>query len=153
MKLKIFGLFLLTLISVNSFSQSLESELNIKVDQWHKAAAKADSVYFFNFMHEKAIYIGTAPNERWTKADFLVFAIPYFRRGQAWSFKPIDRHWNFNKDKTLAWFDETISTWMDDCQSTGVLELIDGKWLLKHYQLSVLIENEKIKSFIELRKN
>ncbi len=127
--------------------------LNEKVDGWHKAAAEADSTVFFNFMHDEAIYIGTAPKERWTKSSFYEFAIPYFRRGKAWSFTPITRHWNFSKDGKTAWFDEVISTWMQDCQSTGVLIFENKKWKIIHYQLSVLIENEKIKQFINLRKS
>lgn len=131
----------------------LETELNFRVDAWHQAAAEVDSSYFFGMMADDCVYIGTAPEERWTKAEFYNFAIPYFRRGRAWDFKPLQRHWNFNKKKDVAWFDETLDTWMLDCQSTGVLEKIKGEWKIVHYQLSVLIENEKIKSFIELRKS
>ena len=131
----------------------LETELNFRVDAWHQAASEVDSSYFFDFMADDCVYIGTAPEERWTKAEFYNFAIPYFRRGRAWDFKPLKRHWNFNKKKTVAWFDETLHTWMLDCQSTGVMEKIKGEWKIVHYQLSVLIENEKINSFIELRKS
>lgn len=146
-------LFFFLIFPCLALGQLDTTEFNQMVDQWHTSAAKADSVYFFDFMHEEAVYLGTAPGERWTKQTFYTFAIPYFRRGQAWDFKAKSRHWNMSADGNTAWFDEVLETWMEECQSTGILVKENGEWQLIHYQLSVLIENEKIKQFIELRKS
>ena len=40
---------------------------------------------------------------------------------------------------------------MRGCRGSGILEKSKGDWKISYYNLTVLIENEKIKSFIELR--
>jgi hypothetical protein len=40
---------------------------------------------------------------------------------------------------------------MRSCRGSGILILEKGEWTLVYYNLTVLIENEKIKEFIELR--
>jgi hypothetical protein len=120
------------------------------INNWHLLASEADTA-FFNFMDSDAIYIGTDATERWTKKEFKAFAIPYFEKGKAWDFKPIERKIYFSGDKNLAWFNETLNTWMGVCRSSGVLEKDNfGNWKLKHYHLSCTVPNEKVKQFIEL---
>jgi hypothetical protein len=41
---------------------------------------------------------------------------------------------------------------MQGCRGSGIFVLEKGEWRLAYYNLTVLIENEKIKPFIELRK-
>ena len=103
-------------------------------------------------MSENSVFIGTAPNERWTKSQFITFAKPFFDKGKAWDFKAKNRKWSYSEDRKTAWFDEELSTWMQDCRGTGVVQLINEEWKIVFYDLHVLIENEKIKEFIELRK-
>lgn len=133
-------------------SQPKTNELDQLMDDWHKAAAEAKMDTYFSFMDDAFVYIGTAPNERWNKTDFATFAKPYFDRGNAWDFKASNRKWNFSKDGKTAWFDEELDTWMMDCRATGVLIKEGKNWKIVHYDLHVLIENEKITEFIELRK-
>jgi hypothetical protein len=40
---------------------------------------------------------------------------------------------------------------MRGCRGSGILQNVDGTWKIVYYNLTVLIENEKINSFIELR--
>ncbi len=54
--------------------------------------------------------------------------------------------------KNIAWFDEDLDTWMKGCRGSGILEKQKGEWKLVYYNLTVLIENEKIKEFIKLRE-
>jgi len=132
-------------------AQNKETEnLNKLMNEWHMAATNADGNAFFGFMDSDCIYIGTDALERWTKEEFVKFAKPYFDKGKAWDFKPIEREFYFSKNKKNAWFNETLNTWMGVCRSSGVLEKSKGKWKLKHYHLSVTVPNEKIKEFIEL---
>jgi hypothetical protein len=41
---------------------------------------------------------------------------------------------------------------MDECRGSGVFQKVEGEWKLYHYNLTVLIENEKMDKFIKLRK-
>jgi hypothetical protein len=106
-------------------------------------------------MDDNAVYIGTAEHERWTKAQFLSFAKPYFDKGKAWSFKSLERHVYFNKDKKTAWFDELLTTQMKICRGSGVIVKVGNEWKIQHYVLSMTIPNDnsdavvKIKSPIE----
>ena len=121
------------------------------MDDWHLAVARADFDTYFKFMDESFVFLGTAPGERWNKNAFAQFSKPYFEKGKAWDFSPSNRIWSFSPDKTIAWFDEDLATWMRGCRGAGILVRKKGEWKLVYYNLTVLIENEKIKKFIELR--
>ena len=122
------------------------------VDNWHQAASDADFANYFDFMDESFVFIGTAPNERWNKTDFSTFSKPYFDKKKVWDFKPKNRKWNFSMDGKTAWFDEELDTWMQGCRATGILIKVKRNWKIIHYDLHVLIENEKMVDFLELRK-
>ena len=128
-------------------------KLDELIQNWHKAASDAKFDSYFNCLTDDFIFLGTAPGERWTKIEFQGFSKPFFDRGKAWDFKASNRIWNFSKDGKTAWFDEDLATWMQGCRGSGVCTKIRGVWSISYYNLTVLIENEKIKEFIELRKN
>jgi hypothetical protein len=128
-----------------------QKSLDQQIDEWHLAAAKADFNSYFRFMDDSFVFLGTAPGERWNKQAFAQFSKPYFDKGKAWDFKPSNRIWSFSPDKTIAWFDEELETWMRGCRGSGILMLQNDTWKLVYYNLTVLIENEKIKKFIDLR--
>lgn len=134
-----------------SVSLKGQKTLDQQIDDWHLAAAKADFNSYFNAMDESFVFLGTAPGERWNKEAFAQFSKPYFEKGKAWDFKPSNRVWSFSPDQTIAWFDEDLATWMRGCRGSGILIQKKGEWKLVYYNLTVLIENEKIKKFIELR--
>ena len=140
---------LLTMLFSGASQNSLET-LNQSIDNWHKAAADADSDIFFSFMDSSCVYIGTDASERWLKKEFVQFARPYFDRGKAWDFRTYDRIVHFSEDGQTAWFDELLDTWMGICRGSGVVEYKNGKWKLQHYHLSVTVPNEKIQEFIKL---
>ena len=146
--LKYFLVLNLILFALKSNAQSLDSLVN----QWHKSAAKSNFDAYFNFMDTAFVFLGTAPGERWEKDEFATFSKPYFEKGQAWDFTPSNRIWNFSTGKKMAWFDEDLTTWMEGCRGSGILIQTYGEWKIVYYNLTVLIENEKIKEFIELRK-
>ena len=148
MKFKFIGLVFFMLFSSSAKTQ----ELDQLIDNWHLAASEANFNNYFGKMSENSVFIGTAPNERWTKSQFITFAKPFFDKGKAWDFKAKNRKWSYSEDRKTAWFDEELSTWMQDCRGSGVVQLINEEWKIVFYDLHVLIENEKIKEFIELRK-
>jgi hypothetical protein len=121
------------------------------VNDWHIAATEANFDEYFGAVTEDFVFLGTAPGERWTKSEFEAFSKPYFDNGKAWSFTPSNRNWVFSENKKIAWFDEDLDTWMRGCRGSGVMVKQKGEWKLAYYNLTVLIENEKMDSFIELR--
>ncbi len=137
-----------------SFTASEETEktLNGIVDNWHKAASEANFNTYFNAMDTNFVFLGTPPGERWTKTEFAKFSKPYFDKGKAWDFKAKNRQWQFNEKKDMAWFDEDLDTWMLGCRGSGILVKKKKEWKLVYYNLTVLIENEKMPQFIELRQ-
>jgi ketosteroid isomerase-like protein len=128
-----------------------QSELDKLVDAWHLAASNASFDSYFEVVTDDFVFLGTAPGERWTKDQFAAFSKPYFDKGKAWDFKASNRNWNYSSNGKTAWFDEDLDTWMRGCRGSGVLVKKKGKWKIAYYNLTVLIENEKMKSFIELR--
>ena len=137
-------------------SENVKSEINLVLDNWHKAAAEANFNNYFNVMTEDAIYIGTDPTENWNKQEFIKFSKPYFDRGRAWNFTSLERNIYFSSDKKTAWFDELLNTQMKICRGSGVLVAdTNGNWKIKHYVLSMTVPNDntdevvKIKSLIE----
>jgi len=142
---------LLVLYSTQGLSQT--QEINNFIDQWHLAAAAAKSDDFFNRMADSSIYIGTDAKERWTKAEFMAFAKPYFDKGTAWNFKPYDRDIHPSADGRYVWFSELLTTWMGVCRGSGVLYKTADGWKLEQYHLSVTVPNEVIKDFISLIDN
>ena len=145
------NLFVLSALICLSFtSTNVEDKLNTLVNNWHKSASNANFSEYFNSMSDDFIFLGTAPNERWNKTEFASFSKPYFDKGKAWDFKPSNRKWVIKKN--IAWFDEDLDTWMKGCRGSGIIEKQKGEWKLVYYNLTVLIENEKIKEFIQLRE-
>lgn len=140
-------------IAHDKIQQSETEALNAFLDSWHQAAAKADSVVFFDSMSKNSIYIGTDASERWTKDQFHQFAMPYFRRGKAWDFKPYDRDIQFSEDRKQAWFSELLTTWMGVCRGSGVLTKTRTGWKIDQYHLSVTVPNDAIRDFITLVEN
>lgn len=145
--------FLLILLALNGNAQTDVNSLDQKLNNWHLAAAQANFEAYFAFTSSQFVFLGTAPGERWNKAEFMAFSKPYFDKGKAWDFKPSQRNWQFTANGTVAYFDEDLVTWMEGCRGSGILVQENGEWKLVYYNLTVLIENEKIKSFIKLRRH
>ena len=131
-----------------------EKQVNDIMDKWHLAAAQADFDAYFNAMDSSAVYVGTAAEEVWSKAEFAKFSKPYFDKGKAWDFKVINRNVHFMANSNIMYFDELLNTWMGECRGSGVLVLNDaGEWKIKHYVLSLVVPNDDIKGVIQLIKD
>ena len=112
------------------------------IDDWHAAAAAADEVRYFGHMTEDAVFLGTDPTERWTKAQFRAYAHPYFARGKAWSFRSVRRAITLSADGSVAWFDEDLETPnLGPARGSGVLVRTGATWKIAQYNLSVPIPN------------
>lgn len=141
----------IVLLLISSACPDPKEKLNLLIDDWHVAAAHGNFDGYFGATADSFVFLGTAPGERWTRKEFEAFCKPYFDRGSAWDFKPSNREWQFSKNGKMAWFDEDLDTWMRGCRGSGIVQKVKGEWKIVYYNLHVLIENEKIQSFIELR--
>lgn len=150
--MKIIYSFFIFSISVLSYSQSSQEQINTFLDKWHHAAAVADEDVFFGSMTQDARYIGTDATENWERDELKEWSKKFFDRETAWDFKRIERNVYLNEDQKLAWFDETLDTWMGVCRGSGVVIWTDEGWKLKHYVLSVTLPNEKTNEFLKLFK-
>ena len=145
-------LYLSVTVVLVSASKPVDTKvLDQFVDNWHLAATEANYDNYFGVMSNDFVFLGTAPGERWNKEEFSAFSKPYFDKGSAWDFKASNRIWNISKNKKLAWFDEDLDTWMRGCRGSGILRKKKGEWQIVYYNLTVLIENEKVQEFIKLR--
>ncbi|WP_333599125.1 nuclear transport factor 2 family protein [Flavobacterium sp.] len=140
------------LISISLKAQgNAQEQINHTLDAWHKAAAEANYKNYFDAMTDDAVFIGTDATENWNKTAFQAFAKPYFDKGKAWNFTSLERHIYFSTDKKTAWFDELLDTQMKICRGSGVLELSNGIWKIKHYVLSMTIPNDKTNEVVKIK--
>jgi ketosteroid isomerase-like protein len=140
------------LFSVMSQAQTKETAaINAFLNQWHKAAAEAKFDAYFNALSEESVYIGTDPTENWNKPAFKAFAKPYFDKGKAWSFTPLERHIYFDASGQTAWFDELLDTQMKICRGSGVLIKEGRQWKIKHYVLSMTVPNDNTNEVIKIK--
>jgi ketosteroid isomerase-like protein len=134
-------------------SESRADSLGAMIDNWHRAAATANADAFYGSMTADAIYLGTDASERWLRDELREWAAFAFERESAWDFKPRNRFVYFSGDKTYAWWEEDLDTWMGPCRGSGVAQWMDGAWKIRHYHLSVTLPNEKVDGFLELIKD
>ncbi len=130
----------------------VKANVNTLLDDWHKAASEANYEDYFGKMDSLSVFIGTDATENWSKTQFADFSKPYFDKGKAWSFKPLERNIYVNEAKDFVWFDELLTTWMGTCRGSGVLEKKQNVWKIKHYVLSVEIPNNDIQAVILAKK-
>jgi hypothetical protein len=130
-------------------------QINFMLDSFNLAAAQANFEAYFAFFADDATFLGTDATENWNKKDFMIWAKPFFDRGNAWSFTSIDRHVYFHPAGEIAWFDELLDTQMKICRGSGVLVKQGNDWKIQQYVLSMTIPNShtnevvRIKSLIE----
>lgn len=120
------------------------------LDAWHEAAAQADYKKYFNLMTTDAVFIGTDATENWQFEDFKAFSKPYFDRGKAWSFAPLERH--VYSQNGIVYFDELLDTQMGICRGSGVMKMDGGRWKIAHYVLSIAVPNKHVSSLTAMKK-
>ena len=159
--MRIYFILISLMFSMSSFNKedidryqqqsiSQKETINTLVNRWHKAATDADFDAYFACMDDDGYYIGTDASEKWTVEEFKAFCRPHFEKGSAWDFKTIDREVYLSDDKSVAWFDEKLNTWMGVCMASGVLVKSNEQWKIKHYQLSIAVPNDIVRDFIQM---
>lgn len=149
-----FFLLLLSALSLSIHAQKKDetAKINGIVDAWHKAAADGDGTAYINAMTEDGIFVGTDATEHWDRDAFWKFAEPFFKKGKAWDFRPMERHVYFSADGRTAWFDELLDTWMQICRGSGVLvKNKNGDWKIAHYVLSMTVPNDATEAVLKVK--
>ena len=119
---------------------STRPEIDAVLDAFHAAATAADEERYFATLSPAAIFLGTAPGERWAGEAFREFVHSYFSRGKGWTYLPSDRSVDVSPDGGTAWFDETVSNeFYGECRGSGVLRHTDDGWLIEQYNLTIPI--------------
>ena len=147
--LLIFCSILITFCSQSQQPAKDKSAVETVLNNWHIAAAKGDFDGYFGLMTKDAVFVGTDPGENWKLDAFKAFSKPYFEKGKAWDFTPVERHIYFSGD--IAWFDELLDTWMQICRGSGVLKKENGKWKIAHYVLSMTVPNDLTNEVIKIK--
>ncbi len=127
-----------------------KKEITAFLDDWHVAAAEANAEAYFGSIASSGVFLGTDPTERWTKEQFQEYAKEAFDNNRTWNFKPQKRFISFNDDFSIAWFDETLDTWMGPCRGSGVIQKISGEWKIRQYNLAVTVNNDLMTDYIKL---
>jgi len=127
-----------------------QKDINQLLDAWHAAAATADEDIFFGSMTADGIYIGTDATERWLRDELKEWSKEYFEGDSAWDFTPLNREVYLDADGEIAWFEESLDTWMGECRASGVLTQTKEGWKIKHYHLSVTIPNDNVDQFLPI---
>ncbi|KFF16371.1 nuclear transport factor 2 family protein [Flavobacterium hydatis] len=145
---------ILLLLFITTFAQAQTSDkdkINKTLDSWHKAAADASFEPYFALMTDDAIFIGTDATENWNKADFKVWAKPFFDKGKTWNFTTLERHIFFDTTGKTAWFDELLDTQMKICRGSGVMVKVGKEWKVKHYVLSMTVPNDNVDEVVKIK--
>lgn len=132
--------------------ENIKEKINTSLENWHKAAASANFDEYFGLMTTDGVFIGTDASENWQNKEFREFSKPYFDKGKAWSFSTLERNIYTQKENSLAWFDELLSTQMGICRGSGVMENVGGIWKIKHYVLSIAIPNDNVTEITAIKK-
>ncbi len=120
-----------------------KAKINQVLDKLHHSASLADQSVYFSLFDDNAIFIGTDPKETWTLEAFKKYTLPYFEKGQGWTYLPKDRHIYFSTSKQTAWFDEMLDNEKyGETRGTGVLIKTSKGWKITQYHLTIPIPNE-----------
>ena len=121
------------------------------LDSFNLAAAEAKYEQYFSYYTDDAVFIGTDATEYWNKAQFMIWAKPFFDKKRTWNFTAVQRNIYFGKSLNFAWFDELLSTQMKICRGSGVLVKQGPTWRVQQYVLSTTIPNSLIDSVVVLK--
>lgn len=120
------------------------------LDSFHTAASKADGTVYFDFFASNGYFIGTDATERWTVDAFRQYAMPYFSKGQGWTYRPVSRHVTYAPDGNVAWFDEILDNdRFGVTRSSGVVVQEKQRWKIAQYHLNVPIPNDLIDKVVD----
>lgn len=132
-----------------AYSDRVEKVARV-LDDFHRAATRADGQRYFELFTEDAVFIGTDAGERWSVEQFRAFCEPYFGKGIGWAYVATERHVRLDKSGETAWFDERLQNRSyGEVRGSGVLRRIDGRWKIAQYVLSIPVPNDLSKELVK----
>lgn len=139
---------------VQEYKNEPEKALKKVLNSFHQAASEADGEQYFNLLTENAVFLGTDATERWDKHAFKAFALPYFEKGQGWTYIPVIQNITLDSSGKYAFFDELLSSESyGECRGSGVLRLTSSGWKIAQYNLSIPLPNALAKEVVMLIKD
>lgn len=160
------GVYLRWLIAVAALGGSLLRSADVNaakpdpaaveavLNRYHESASKADGAAYFALFAPECILMGTDATERWTVEQFKGYAMPYFSKGEGWTYVVKERHVAFSPQGDVAWFDEILDNKSYGiCRGTGVLRKAGTAWLICQYQLTIPVPNELAARIVKLIRN
>ncbi|MCF8503389.1 MAG: nuclear transport factor 2 family protein [Caulobacter sp.] len=145
----VLALALLTAVAATpAHATTPEQDIAEVLDALHTAAAKADGPGYFALYTPDATYLGTDAAEHWSLTEFKGYAMPYFSKGQGWTYVPRERHITIAPVACgcVAWFDELLdSQSYGTSRGTGTLVLTPEGWKVSQYALTFPIPNDLAK--------
>ncbi|HTL13407.1 MAG TPA: nuclear transport factor 2 family protein [Bdellovibrionota bacterium] len=121
------------------------------LDHFHQAASRADGKAYFDLFAPEGVFLGTDASERWTVEEFKKYAMPHFEKGKGWTYVPRNRHIDLAPGGKVAWFDELLDNKnYGVCRGSGVLRLIEGRWKVAQYHLTIPVPNELADTVVKM---
>jgi len=119
------------------------AQVDAVLDEFHAAAADADEERYLATLAPDAVFLGTAPGERWAGESFRDFVHSYFSRGKGWRYVPSARSVHITSDGLTAWFDETVENeHFGACRGSGVVRRHGDEWRIAQYNLTIPVPDE-----------
>ena len=138
--------------STSVVSASPREDIGKVLDAWHQSSATADADTYYGAMTDDCIFLGTDATERWLRDELRAWAEPHFVEAPAWAFTVTERTIYLDEGGEVAWFEEYLGTGMGDCRASGVMKLVDDRWMIRHYDLALTVPNDLVddlKSLVE----
>ena len=141
--LKLFTVVALLFTALVARAGPAEDAAGELLETFHRAASQAMFDDYFASFTADGVFIGTDATERWTVTQFKAYAKPHFDKGRGWTYTMVERHVNVSADGKHASFDELLDNKsLGRCRGTGVLRLVNNKWLVEQYHLTIPVPNE-----------
>ena len=122
-----------------------QAEINATLEKFHRAAARADVVDYFQGTTDEVVFLGTDGSERWQGQEFRDFVSSHFSKGRGWDYRALERNVTISPDGQTAWFDEALQNeGLGLCRGSGVLVNSTDGWKIAQYNLSVPIPNAMV---------
>jgi len=119
-----------------------QAAVSLTLDDFHRAAANADSGAYFATLTDNVVFLGTDASERWQGQDFREFVSRHFDAGEGWTYRTVQRDIDIAPDGATAWFDELLENdVLGTCRGSGVMVKTAAGWKITQYNLSIPVPN------------
>ena len=120
------------------------------LDSLHAASKAGDANGYLSQFAPGAVFIGTAPGERWSLAALRSYVQQRFAAGDAWTYSVQERHVTLGPGGRSAWFEEVLKNdRYGATRGSGVLVKTGERWRIARYVLSLAVPDEAAPDVVE----